>query len=173
MAAFAAGGAVAQDGPRPAAIASGIAQECLRLSDAAIEQSLADDLAEADQAVLVETFEQATFECLGLSMEICEWQEAGVACLGDLAAWVRTHRAAIVARLADVTLSEPAALARAGAEADTTTCDHMSDAERERYCEIVSEGVALEDAYGAWRMARREGAVDLVGHDPIDLERLQ
>jgi hypothetical protein len=63
-----------------------------------------------------------------------------------------------------------AALARAGAPADPADCAHLEEADRARYCEIVSEGSALEDAYSAWRLARRVGVVALEGHPPVDLE---
>lgn len=151
---------------------------CLQGADAAFEHSLNDDVEAADRTALENVFEIATFECLGLSMEICEGQEDGVPCLSDLAAWVRDARAGIVARLPEALAAENDATAerfgllreRAGAPAVEADCDHMSEDARARYCEVVSEGGALEDAYDAWRLARRVGAAPLEGHDPINLE---
>lgn len=173
--------ALAQDTSGPAEVAIGIAQQCLRLGDAAFEHSLTDGLAEVDRMALVEVFETATFECLGLGMEICEGQGEAEACLGDLTAWVQVRREEIVAGLPDTIETDNAPtvgryegdLARARTGADQASCDHMSEDQRDRYCETVSEGVALEDAYGAWRVARREGAAPLVGHAPVDLENLR
>lgn len=164
---------VLADSHRPAALAIWSAETCLRLGDAAFEHGMSDELAEADQAALEQVFSTATFECLGLSMEMCEGRAEGDACLSDLANWVRDTRAEIVASLPDV---EDDAYARAlerAAAADEANCEHMSDAERERYCAVVAEGMALEDAYGAWRLARREGAMALEGHDPVDLELIR
>lgn len=156
-------------------------QECLLVNDYAFEHSLRDGLAEADRVALTNVFEVATYECLGLAMEICEGQDGSITCLNHLSAWVRDQRAAIVARLPAEIEYENAftarrytqTLERAGAPADEAVCDHLSDAHRARYCEVVSEGEALEGAYDAWRMARREGVVDLEGHPPVDMELIQ
>lgn len=154
---------------------------CFWVNDAAYEHSLRDGLSDADQTALTNTFETATYECLGLHMMICEDRDDSVECLSSLSSWVRAERAEIIARLPAEIEYDNAFTARrytrtverAGAPADEADCDHMSEAERERYCEIVAEGRALEDAYDAWRMARREGAVELVGHDPVELELIR
>lgn len=166
---------------RPADSAIWSAEQCLRLGDGAFEHSLQEDLEEADRAALVEVFETSTFECLGLSMEICEGRETASACLTDLGAWVQETRGAVAGRLPDTLESSvptretryERALANAEAEADVTQCDAMNDTERDRYCEIVSEGLALDSAYLAWRLARREAVVALEGHAPVDLEMIR
>jgi hypothetical protein len=154
---------------------------CLWVNDAAFEHSLQDGLSEADQTALTNVYLSATFECLGLSMTICEGQDDSIECLSELSRWVQEERANIVARLPATIEYDNAitaeryvrTLERASAPADEVECDHLSDVERDRYCEIVAEGGALHDAYDAWRMARQEGVVDLVGHDPVDLELIR
>lgn len=172
---------VVADAHLPAVVAIRIADECTRLGDAAFEHSLIEGLAEGDRMALVGVFESATYECLGLSMEVCEGQETGEVCLDDLTTWVRENREGIVAELPDTIEHENPLtvgryernLVRAQAAADTADCDHMNEDQRARYCETVSEGVALEAAYDAWRQARREGAVELEGHAPVDLELIR
>lgn len=160
---------------RPAAVAIWSAEICLRMGDAAFEQSLRDGVGTEDQAALMRVADTATFECLGLSMEICEGRLGSLGCLGDLATWVGEDRLGLVALLPETLEVEgyAEALARAGAAADEAECDGMTDREQERYCGVVAEGMALEDAYFAWRMARRDGAADLVGHDPVNLELIR
>ncbi len=154
---------------------------CLLVNDYAFEHSLQEGLAEADRIALTNVFATATYECLGLAMEICEGQDDSIACLGELSGWVRNARVTIVARLPAEIEFENALSARryarrlesAAAAADEAACDHLDEAERVRYCEVLSEGVALEDAYHVWRMARREGAVALEGHPLVDLELIR
>lgn len=173
--------AVAQEGPGAGTVAIGVARDCLRLADAAFEQSLDPALSDADRALLEGVVSAATFECLGLSMEICERQGEGTACLDDLTEWTRETRVEIVVELPDAFESEtPAradayarALEFAEAPASDVACEEMTEAERARYCAVVSEGLALDDAYQAWRLARLEGAAPLVGHAPVDLEMLR
>ncbi|GAB5449139.1 hypothetical protein [Gymnodinialimonas sp.] len=158
-----------------------VAEMCLSQGDAAFEQSLGDGVSEADRGVLEGVFSVATFECLGLAMEICEGQGDGAACLADLATWTREARAAIVADLPEALENDAPeraegfarALEYAAAPASEASCSEMTEAERTRYCVVVSEGLALEDAYVAWRLARQEGAVPLEGHAPVDLEILR
>ncbi|WP_044006415.1 hypothetical protein [Jannaschia sp. CCS1] len=163
------------EGHGPAAVAIFAAETCLQGGDQAFEHSLQEDLAPQDQDALVGLVETASFECLGLAMEICEGQDAALACLGDLETWASEARGAIVARLPDAAEAEGYAdvLERAGADADDAACNHMNEDQRTRYCGMVAEGLALEDAYAAWRMARRTGAVPLEGHDPVDLELIR
>lgn len=165
--------------PQGAAVWS--AQMCLEASDQGFEQSLNDDLAEADRAALVSLYERATYACLGLAMEVCEGRDAPEACLGVLSDWVEAERARIVATLPAEISDENALLAqqygpvleRAAAPADDTQCAHLSDADRTRYCDVIAQGVALADAYEVWRMARRVGEVPLEGHGPVDLELIR
>lgn len=156
---------VVADNHRPAADAIWSAETCLRVGDAAFEFSLTEGLTEEDEVNLLRVYSTATYECLGLSMEICEGQESGEACLSDLVSWVRDHRGEVVAGLPATIETDSTfrsgryrrGLERAQAAADQTHCDSLSEEQRARYCETVSEGMALEDAYGAWRIARREG----------------
>ncbi|WP_224814024.1 hypothetical protein [Hasllibacter sp. MH4015] len=157
------------------------AEACLELGDAAFEQSLTDTLDPSDVEALEQVYSTATFECLGLAMAICEREVDGAACLVDLADWMRGARADIVAQVPDALENEDAAQvaaygeaqARAASPADEADCAHMGEEDRARYCAVVSEGMALEDAYAVWRMARRDGAVPLEGHGPIDLELIR
>lgn len=148
--------------PRAAGVAIWAAEVCLSSGDAAFEHGLAEGVTEADRAALLAVAEAATFECLGLAMEMCERQPTADACLADLGEWVRGTRVEITTRLGVEEIT-----------ADTAECDHLSEAERARYCEVVSEGVALDAAYEAWRVARSEGDMALESHPPVDLELIR
>lgn len=152
-----------------------MAETCLRSGDAAFEHALRDDVSDTDRAALEAVYTTATFECLGLSMEICEGLDDSAACLVNLSDWVRRTREGVTADLPDglevAGYADALALARAGA--DPANCTEMSEDQRARYCSVVAEGMALEDAYAAWRLARQAGEMELEGHAPVEMERIR
>ncbi|MEJ6391370.1 hypothetical protein [Gymnodinialimonas ulvae] len=170
------------DQHRPAADAIWLAEGCLVVGGRAFETSLAGGFSEEDDLLLRQVYSSASHTCLFEARGFCDLPEADGACLSDLSVWLREVRSQITDGLPEAIeggnrFAEGRyrrAMERARGEANPANCNQIADpAERERYCEVVSETVALEDAYDVWRLARRQGAVPLVGNEPVDLEYLR
>jgi len=148
---------------------------------AAFAQSRAEGSATADRSALATMVVTATRDCLGIGVQICANGADDPACFAGLSIRRREERAAIAARrppdigeLTAVARTPCGGIrARTSGAADAVDCDRPGAATRDGYCEIVSGAKALTAACDAWRMARRAGAVEPVGHAPVDLELIR